>query len=149
MSSFVGGGELRAGGPGSRGGFPSIPPHSAAMRTLRAFSALAFLSVMASGCYGYRLMRPEEIPIPDYSARVVVVPEDCERLIARATGGIGSMSEGDGRMVLFCQQQQIVRAQEEELALKRLEAHAETANFALRVATVVVGATIAILAWLF
>ena len=30
-----------------------------------------------------------------------------------------------------------LRAQEEELAMKRLEAHAETANFALRVATVV------------
>ena len=119
------------------------------MRKSGALPGLLLLSLATSGCYGYRLMRPEEIPIPDYSARVVVVPADCERLISRATGGIGSMSEGDARMVIFCQQQQIIRAQEEEVAARRLEAHADAANFALRVATVVVGATIATLAWLF
>ena len=45
--------------------------------------------------------------------------------------------------------QREARAQEEEAAMKRLEAHADAANFALRVATVVLGATIATLAWLF
>lgn len=119
------------------------------MRVLR--TALFLLAVPTlSGCFGYRVIRPEEIEIPSYEPRPVLVPEQCEALIQRtAERGMTGVSDAEGRMALFCQQQQIIRAQEEETALRRLEAHAETANFGLRVATVVIGATIAVLTWVF
>ena len=120
------------------------------MRSLRALSLLASLTILSSGCFGYRLMQPEEIPVPDYTPRPVVIPAECEGMIARvAERGMAGMSENDSRMVLFCQQQQMLRAQEEEAAEKKLEAHARAAGLALQVATVVIGATIAVLAWLF
>lgn len=120
------------------------------MRSLRALSLLASLTILSSGCYGYRLMRPEEIPVPDYTPRPVVIPAECDAMITRvAQRGMTGMSENDSRMVLFCQQQQMLRAQEQEAAEKKLEAHARAADLALHVATVVVGGTIALLAWLF
>lgn len=121
-----------------------------AMRSLRALSLLVTLTLPTTGCFGYRLMRPEEIPIPTYTPRPVAMPAQCEGLIARvAERGMTGMSETDSRMVLFCQQQMMLRAQEEEVAEKRIEAHARAADFALRVTTVVIGATVAVLAWLF
>lgn len=120
------------------------------MRSLRALSTLALLLFFTTGCFGYRLMRPEEIPIPSYTPRPVTVPAECEGLIARvAERGMTGVSEADSRMVLFCQQQMLLRAREEEVAEKRIEAHARAAHFALQVTTVVVGATVAVLAWLF
>jgi hypothetical protein len=120
------------------------------MRSLRALSLLSSLTLLLSGCFGYRLMRPEEIPVPNYTPRPVVIPAECEGMIARvAERGMTGMSENDSRMVLFCQQQQMLRAQEEEAAEKKLEAHARAAGLALQVTTVVIGATIAVLAWLF
>ena len=119
------------------------------MRALR-LAPLMLVLLLSSGCFGYRLMRPEEIEIPNYDPRPVVIPERCEPLIARAAEtGMTNVSEADARMVLFCQQQALLRAQEEEAAARRLEAHAEAANFALRVALAVLGATFAILAWAF
>ncbi len=120
------------------------------MRSLRDLALLTSVLLLSSGCFGYRLMRPEEIEIPNYTPRPVVVPAECEGMIARvAERGMTGMSEADARMVLFCQQQQIIRAQEEEVAEKRIEAHARAADFALSVVTVALGATFAVLAWLF
>ena len=120
------------------------------MRTLRALSALLSLALLSSGCFGYRLMRPEELPIPDYTPRPVAVPAECERLIALvAERGMAGVSESDSRMVIFCQQQMIIRGQEEEVAEKRIEAHARAADFGLHVLTAVLTATIAVVAWVF
>jgi hypothetical protein len=52
-------------------------------------------------------------------------------------------------MVSFCQHQQLLRAQEEEAASRKLEAHARTAGVVLQAATLVLGATIAVLTWVF
>lgn len=111
---------------------------------------LAALTVGSSGCAGYRVVRPEEIEVPSYDPRPVAIPAYCEDLVARAVEqGMRQMDEAEGRMVLFCQQQQIVRAQEEEAAAKRLEAHAETAQFALQVTVTAIGALFAALTWVF
>jgi hypothetical protein len=130
--------------------FPPITNlHRPVMPRVRLVAVL-FALVLFNGCMGYRLMRPEEIDIPSYEPRPVVIPVECETLIGRvAAQGMAAVTEPESRMVLFCQQQYIIRAQEEEAALKRMEAHANAANFALRVATVVIGATIAILTWFF
>ena len=115
----------------------------------RAFLGLLVLP-MFGGCFGYRFIRPEEIEVPSYEPRPVVVPEVCTTLIDRAAQrGMGALTEQEGRMALFCQQQQIIRAQEEETALRRIEAHAEAASFALRVVTLALGATFAVLTWIF
>jgi hypothetical protein len=58
-------------------------------------------------------------------------------------------SDAEAREVLFCQQQQIIRTQEEEAAAKRLEAHAAAARFALQTATFVITSVVAVLAWVF
>jgi hypothetical protein len=119
------------------------------MRTLRALPLLA-LTLLSSGCYGYRLMQPEEIPIPNYTPRAVAIPAECEGLIARvAERGMTGMGDADARMVLFCQQQQLIRSQEEQAAERKIEAHARAAEFALHVTTLVLTGTIAILAWVF
>lgn len=119
------------------------------MRRLRSAFCLALL-VPLSGCFGYRLVRPEEIEVPSYEPREVLVPEECDTLIRRAaTGGAGRLTEAEGRVVTFCQHQQIIRAQEEEAAARKLEAHAATAGFAFQVTTVAVGALIAVLTWVF
>jgi hypothetical protein len=120
------------------------------MRPIRALPALVALALLSSGCFGYRLMRPEEIELPRYTPRDVPIPAECEGMILQAAQrGMAGMSESDARMVLFCQQQQIIRADEEEVVERRIEAHARAADFALHVATVVVTATIAVLAWAF
>jgi hypothetical protein len=119
------------------------------VRHLRSLLVL-WLLLPLSGCFGYRLIRPEEVPIPSYEAREVPVPAECDALIQRAaTQGVGRLTEVETRTVVFCQNQQIRRAQEEEAAARKLEAHAATAGFALQVVTVAVGATIAVISWLF
>ena len=126
--------------------------HSAAKCPMRPLRALLLLSLvlLSSACMGYRLMRPEEIEIPDYTPRAVAMPAQCEGLIARvAERGMTGLGASDSQMVLFCQQQQLIRAQEEEAADRKIEAHARAADFALHLATVAIGTTIAVLAWLF
>lgn len=117
------------------------------MRLLR--SAALLLSLMPlGGCFGYRLMRPSEIKVPSYEAREVPVPAECDAAIRRAaTEGTAALSEADARLVSFCQHQQLIRAQEEEAAARKLDAHARAASFGLQVAVVVVGAVVAVLAW--
>jgi hypothetical protein len=120
------------------------------MRPIRALPALVALALLSSGCFGYRLMRPEEIDLPNYQPRPVVVPAECEGMILQvAERGMTGMSDADARMVLFCQQQMMLRGQEEEVAEKRIEAHARAADFALHAVTTVLTATIAVVAWLF
>ena len=118
------------------------------MRSLTV--ALVALMLLLSGCGPYRMMRPDEITIPDYAPRPVLVPATCDSLITRAaTLGMARFSDNEAREVDFCQQQHLVRAQEEEAASKKIEAHAEAANFALRLTVVTLGALIGVLAWLF
>jgi hypothetical protein len=102
-------------------------------------AALVFLS--ACGAVG---------PMPSYEPRAVAVPAECEAAIQRAvSGGAAALTEAEARTVEFCQHQQLLRAAEEEAAARKLDAHARTAGLALQVTTIVVGATIAILAWAF
>jgi hypothetical protein len=115
-------------------------------------SLLAVLAILLllGGCGPYRLMRPDEITIPNYEPRPVTVPVTCDSLVNRAANvGMARFTENETREVVFCQQQQLIRAQEEEAASRKIEAHAETANFALRLTVVTIGAIIGILAWLF
>ncbi len=119
------------------------------MLSLRPLLPL-ILAPLLGGCFGYRLVRPEEIEIPSYEPREVLIPAECEPLIRRAaTEGAARLTPGEANMLSFCQHQQLVRAQEEEAASRKLEAHAAAAGFALQVTTVVIGTTIAVLAWLF
>ena len=112
--------------------------------------ALAALMLALSGCGPYRMMRPDEITIPDYAPRPVAVPATCDSLVARAANvGMSRFSDNEAREVAFCQQQHLIRAQEEEAASKKIEAHAEAANFALRLTVVTLGAIVGVLAWLF
>ena len=81
----------------------------------------------------YGIEGPEEIEIPSYEPRVVVIPAECETLIGRAAArGMTDFTEREARMVDFCQQQQIIRSAEEEAAAKRLDAHARAALDHLR-----------------
>jgi hypothetical protein len=117
---------------------------------LRYVSVLLLLTMSFSACSQYRLAIPQNVEIPNYEPRLVLVPENCQVLIERAaTSGMALFSEAEAREVLFCQQQQIIRTQEEEAAAKRLEAHAEAARFVLQMATFVITGTVAFLAWLF
>lgn len=119
------------------------------MRSYKPLLLLALLLVFAA-CGPYRLIRPDEIQIPNYEPRPVAVPATCDSLISRAAAvGMTRFSENEVREVTFCQQQQLIRAQEEEAASRKIEAHAEAASFALRLTVVTVGALIAILTWLF
>ena len=119
------------------------------MRRFRSVLLLALLLPLNS-CLGYRLIRPDEVRTPSYEPRAVAVPAECEALIARAAaGGVPQLTETEVRMVDFCQNQQIIRSQEEEAASRKLEAHAQAASFALQVTGLVIGGTIAILAWIF
>lgn len=119
------------------------------MRFLRSLLVLALL-VSTSGCLGYRLIRPEEVQLPNYEPREVPIPADCDALVQRAArDGVDGLTEAVARRVNFCQHQQLLRAQEEESAARRLEAHASAATLALQVATVAIGALIAVLAWVF
>lgn len=119
------------------------------MRFLRSLLLLALL-LPTGGCFGYRLIRPDEVPVPSYEPREVPVPADCEALVQRAArDGVDRLGEAEARRVEFCQHQQLLRAQEEEAASRKLEAHSAAAGLALQVTTVVVGAIIAVLAWVF
>lgn len=110
------------------------------MRRLLALAAL----IPLAACYA-----PRQIRVPSYEPRPVAIPAECEGLTQRAAAGAAQLSEGDFRMLSFCQHQQLLRAQEEEAVARRMEAHARTAGFALQAVTVVVGATVAVLAWVF
>lgn len=117
---------------------------------IRPIAVAVLLAVTTTGCFGYRLVRPDEIEVPSYEPREVLIPARCEVLMTQAgTAGTEAMSEEQVAMVGFCQNQQLIRAQEEEAVARKLEAHAETASFALRLTTVVVGGVIAVLAWVF
>lgn len=120
------------------------------MHRHRWTAALLALLLLAAGCGNYRLVRMDEVTLPNYEPRPVPIPETCETLLRRAgEGGMRQFTEAEAREVTYCQQQQIIRAQEEEAAARRLEAHAAAAGFVLQVVTVTVGALIAVLAWLF
>ncbi|MEX2571533.1 MAG: hypothetical protein WD737_09500 [Gemmatimonadota bacterium] len=115
----------------------------------RLISLLLILAFLPA-CSQYRLASLHDVEIPNYEPREVVVPATCEGLIDRAaTRGMEGFTEAEAREILFCQQQQIIRTQEEEAAAKRLEAHAAAARFALQTATFVLTGLIAVAAWVF
>jgi hypothetical protein len=117
---------------------------------LRSIALLLLVLGFTSACTQYRLASLQDVDFPTYEPRPVVVPATCEGLIQRAvTEGMSNFSEAQAREVLFCQQQMIIRTQEEEAAAKRLEAHAAAARFGLQMATFVVTGLVAILAWVF
>lgn len=119
------------------------------MGLVRSLVVLVLL-VATSGCFGYRLVRPDEIEVPSYTPREVLIPAECESLIQRAaTGSASRMSQAEANTLSFCQHQQLIRAQEEEAVARKLEAHAAAAGFALQVTTVAVGALVAVLTWIF
>lgn len=108
------------------------------------------LILMSSGCMGYRLVPLDEVQMPSYEPREVLIPAECPALIERAaTDGVASLTETENRTVAFCQQQQVLRSLEEEAAARKLESHATAARFALQLTTVVVGGLIVFLGWLF
>jgi hypothetical protein len=118
------------------------------VRTLSLIVLLALLPTL-SGCFGYRLIRPDEITLPSYEPREVVVPPECDGLVRQAAAGLDQLTEAEARRVTFCQYQQLLRSQEEEAAARRLEAHAAAGRFVLQLTTVVIGTAIAVLAWIF
>jgi hypothetical protein len=108
------------------------------------------LVLMCSGCMGYRLVPLDELAIPSYEPREVLIPAECSALVERAaTEGLASFTDTENRTVAFCQQQQVLRSLEEEAAARKLESHAAAARFALQLTTVVVGGLIVFLGWLF
>jgi hypothetical protein len=112
--------------------------------------ALALLVALTlHGCMGYRLVTLDELQLPSYEPREVLIPAECEALIERAaTEGLASLTETESRTVAFCQQQQIQRTLEEEAAARRLESHAAAARFALQLTTLVIGGLIVLIGWL-
>jgi hypothetical protein len=119
-------------------------------RRLRTVALGLLISVGLGACGNYRLVRPDDFQMPSYEPREVVIPAACDALIQRAaTDGLTRFNDAEARTLNFCQQQHIIRAQEEEAAARRLEAHAEAASLALRATTVVLGAIFAVLTWVF
>ena len=117
---------------------------------LRRTGALLLVTMAFGGCAQYRMASLSDIEIPSYEPRPVLIPANCEALIQHAaTQGMSTMTETERAETLFCQQQMLIRAQEEEAASELLEAHAEAARFVLQAATVVLTGVIAILAWIF
>jgi hypothetical protein len=111
--------------------------------------ALIFAAALG-GCTQYQMASLQDVDLPNYEPRPVVMPANCEGLIARvASNGMEALSEAERSEALFCQGQMLIRAQEEEAAARRLEAHAEAARFGLQLVTVTVTALVAILAWVF
>ena len=110
-----------------------------------ARAALPFVAAAALGaCSG------ASVNMPSYEPRAVAVPPECDALVQRAaSGGLATMTDAEARTVAFCQHQQLLRAEEEEAASRKLEAHARVASFGLQAVTVVVAATVAVLAWAF
>lgn len=117
---------------------------------LRETTVMLLATLTLGGCSQYRLASLQDVEIPNYEPRLVVVPENCAALIDRAaTRGMSDFSEAEAREVLFCQQQQIIRTQEEEAAAKRLESHAEAARFVFQTIAWVTTGTVAVLTWIF
>lgn len=117
---------------------------------LRRTAVLILFALSMSACSQYRLASLQDVEIPNYEPRPVAVPESCDALIARAvTQGMATFTEAEAREVLFCQQQQIIRTQEEEAAAKRLESHAAAARFVFQTIALVATGTVAVLTWLF
>jgi hypothetical protein len=117
---------------------------------LRTVAGFLLLVMASTACSQYRLASLQDVDFPTYEPRAVVVPPTCEGLIARAAAeGMARFSETETREVLFCQQQMIIRTQEEEAAAKRMEAHAAAARFALQTATFLLTGLVAVLAWVF
>ena len=113
------------------------------MSPLRRLAASGALLSLAA-CY-----RPA-VEMPSYEPRAVAVPAQCEELTKRAaTAGTADISEADFRMLTFCQHQQLLRAAEEDAVARRMDAHARAAGVFLQAATIVIGATIAVLSWVF
>lgn len=100
--------------------------------------------LLLGACYA-----PQAVQVPSYEPRAVAIPAECDALVQRAATAGPALSDADFRMVSFCQHQQLLRAQEEEAASRKLEAHARTAGVVLQAATLVLGATIAVLTWVF
>jgi hypothetical protein len=111
---------------------------------------MALLTALAlSGCMGYRLVPLDELEMPSYTPREVLIPAECDDLIRRAaTAGIATLTDMESRTVAFCQQQRIQRSLEEEAAARRLESHAAAARFALQLTTFVIGGLIVFIGWL-
>ena len=117
---------------------------------LRSIAALMLIAFATGACSHYRLASLDGVEFPNYEPRPVLVPAQCETLIDRAAReGMENFTEAEAREVLFCQQQQIIRTQEEEAAAKRLEAHAEAARFVFQTIALATTSTIALLTWLF
>jgi len=120
------------------------------MRLIPGIAAALALALPLSSCSGYRLIRADDIEIPSYEPREVPIPASCDPLIRRAAErGLADFTESEVRELNFCQQQYVIRAQEEEAASEKLEAHADAANFALNVATVAISVLAVIVAWAF
>jgi hypothetical protein len=116
----------------------------------RSIVSLLLVVWVFGGCSQYRLASLQDVEIPNYEPRNVPVPATCEPLIQRAAAeGMARFSEVEAREVVFCQQQMIIRTQEEEAAAKRLESHAAAARFGLQMVTFVVTGLVAVLAWVF
>lgn len=59
---------------------------------------------------------------PAYQPREVLVPANCEVLARRAAEqGVNSLSEGEQQQLDFCQQQQLLRAEEEQAAYAKYQ----------------------------
>lgn len=113
------------------------------MNSLRRLAAPVVLFSLA-GCY-----RPA-VEMPSYEPRAVAIPAQCEELTRRAaTAGPAELSEADFRMLTFCQHQQLLRAAEEDVVARRMDAHARAAGVFLQAATIVIGSLIAVLTWIF
>lgn len=113
------------------------------MRLFRTLAIPAALLLLGA-CYA------PPVAVPSYEPRAVAIPAECDTLAQRAAAsGTAQLSEPDFRMLTFCQHQQLIRAQEEEAASRKLEAHARTAGLALQAVTLVVGTAIAVITWVF
>ncbi len=100
--------------------------------------------LLLGACYA-----PQAVQVPSYEPRAVAIPAECEALVQRAAAPDAALTEAEFQRVSFCQHQQLLRAQEEEAASRKLEAHARTAGVVLQAATLVLGATIAVITWVF
>jgi hypothetical protein len=118
--------------------------------TPRRLLPVLLLAIAANGCMGYRLAHIDEIEMPSYEPREVLIPAECPGLIERAaTEGMAALTEAEVRTVSFCQQQEVIRSLEEAAIAQKLEAHAAAARFALQLTTVAIGALIVFLGWVF
>ncbi|HUG40589.1 MAG TPA: hypothetical protein VMM12_08895 [Longimicrobiales bacterium] len=107
------------------------------------------LALTLNGCMGYRFVKLDELDLPSYEPREVLVPAECAGLVQRAaTEGVATLTEAEARTLAFCQQQQVIRSLEVEAAARKLESHAAAARFVLQFTTVVIGALIVTLGWL-